>query len=44
VVADTEVLTTIVLRLDVFPLAQAFLRQHGFTHQAAEDGYLIVWR
>jgi hypothetical protein len=44
VVADTEVLTTIVLRLDVFPLAEAFLREHGFTHQAAEDGYLIVWR
>ena len=44
VVAGTEVLTTIVLRREVFPLAEGFLREHGFTHQAAQDGYLIVWR
>ncbi len=44
VVAETDVLTTIVLRGEVFPVVQGFLREHGFIHQSAADGYLIVWR
>jgi hypothetical protein len=44
VVSGTEVLTTIVLRREVFPLAEDFLTELGFTHQTAADGYLILWR
>ncbi len=44
VVTDNEVLATIVLRREVLPLTEGFLRERGFTHQAAVDGYLILWR
>ena len=44
VVADNELLATIVLRREVLPLAEEFLKERGFIHQAAVDGYLIVWR
>jgi hypothetical protein len=44
VVISTDVLTTIVLRREVYPLAEELLTEQGFTHQAAEGSYLIVWR
>ena len=44
VVVSNDVLATIVLRREVLPLAEEFLKERGFIHQAAVDGYLIVWR
>jgi hypothetical protein len=44
IVTATDVLETIVLRQDVYPLVETLLASEGFVHKAPARGYWIVWR